>query len=93
MEKWGRIDALVNNAGITRAAKPDDMDSLSAEDFADVFAVNVTGCYMMARAVVPHMKTAGRGTIVNVSSLAGVNGIGSSIAYATSKGALNTMTL
>ena len=42
MEKWGRIDALVNNAGITRAAKPGDMDSLSADDFADVFAVNGT---------------------------------------------------
>jgi NAD(P)-dependent dehydrogenase (short-subunit alcohol dehydrogenase family) len=93
MEKWGRIDALVNNAGITRMAKGGHMDGLSADDFADVFAVNVTGAYMMARAVAPHMTAAGRGTIVNVSSLAGVNGAGSSIAYATSKGALNTMTL
>ena len=93
MEKWGRIDALVNNAGISRMAKGGHMDGLTADDFADVFAVNVTGCYMMARAVAPHMQAAGRGTIVNVSSIAGVNGKGSSIAYATSKGALNTMTL
>ena len=93
MDKWGRIDVLVNNAGISRMARGGHMDGLSAEDFADVFAVNVTGCYLMACAVVPHMQAAGRGCIVNVSSIAGINGKGSSIAYATSKGALNTMTL
>ena len=93
MEKWGRIDVLVNNAGTTRFADAADMDALSADDFADVFAVNVTGAFQMTRAVAPHMKSGGRGSVVNVSSLAAVNGIGSSVAYAASKGALNTMTL
>jgi 3-oxoacyl-[acyl-carrier protein] reductase len=92
-EKWGRIDALVNNAGTTRFAEAQDLEALSADDFAEIFAVNVTGPYMMIRAVAPHMKAAGRGTIVNVSSLAAVTGQGSSVAYSASKGALNTMTL
>ncbi len=93
MDKWGRIDALVNNAGITKFADQGDLDALQAEDFQRVFAVNVIGAYQMIRAVAPHMKAAGQGTVVNISSIAGVMGIGSSMAYAATKGALNTMTL
>ncbi len=93
IDKWGRIDALVNNAGATRFADAADLEALSAEDFHSVYAVNVIGPYQMTRAVAPHMKAAGRGAIVNVSSVAGVMGVGSSVAYAASKGALNTMTL
>ena len=91
--KWGRIDGLVNNAGTTKFVGFEDLGGLSAEDFQHIFAVNVIGPYQMIRAVAPHMKEAGRGAIVNVSSIAGVFGLGSSIAYAASKGALNTMTL
>lgn len=93
MERWGRIDALVNNAGTTKFVMHPDLDGLSAEDFQKIYAVNTIGPFQMSRAVAPHMKAGGRGAIVNVSSMAGVMGTGSSIAYAASKGALNTMTL
>jgi 3-oxoacyl-[acyl-carrier protein] reductase len=93
MEKWGRIDALINNAGTTKFVAHSDLDGLSAEDFQRIYGVNVIGPFQMTRAVAPHMKAAGHGAIVNISSVAGVMGVGSSIAYAASKGALNTMTL
>jgi len=90
---WGRIDALVNSAGVTVPARHDDLEALSGADFHAVYDVNVVGSYQMIRAVAPAMKAQGRGAIVNVSSAAGVDGSGSSVAYAASKGALNTMTL
>jgi 3-oxoacyl-[acyl-carrier protein] reductase len=93
MEEWGRIDILVNNAGTTKFAAHDDLDALSAEDFAAIYAVNVIGPYQMVRAARVGLAAHGEGAVVNVSSLAGVAGMGSSIAYAASKGALNTMTL
>ena len=92
-ERWGRIDALVNNAGTTKFVPHTDLDGLTRDDFLRVYAVNTVGPYMMTRAVVPAMQRGQRGSIVNVSSIAGVMGVGSSIAYAASKGALNTMTL
>ena len=92
MNKWGRVDALVNNAGTTKYVPHDDLEGLTPEDFEHIFRVNVFGLYQMTRAVTPHMKAAGHGAIVNVSSIAGVYGQGSSIAYAGSKGAVNTMT-
>ncbi|MDP6390524.1 MAG: SDR family oxidoreductase [Alphaproteobacteria bacterium] len=93
IEKWGRVDALVNNAGTTKYVDHDDLEGLTPEDFERIFRVNVFGLYQMIRAVTPHMKAAGRGSIVNISSISGVTGIGSSVAYAGSKGAVNTMTL
>jgi len=93
LEKWGRIDALVNNAGTTKFAQHGDLDALQADDFQRIFGVNVIGPFQMVRAVVPAMQRQGAGTIVNVSSIAGIMGMGSSVAYAASKGALNTMTL
>jgi len=92
---FGRIDALFNNAGITKHA-PDhaDLDALTDEDFIRLYRVNVIGAFQMVRAARPLLEAAARpAAVVNTSSIAGVTGIGSSVAYAASKGALTTMTL
>jgi 3-oxoacyl-[acyl-carrier protein] reductase len=94
LAKWGRIDALVNNAGTTKVAfNHADLGALSAADFQHVYGVNVIGAFQMIRAVEPAMRKQGGGAVVNVSSIAAVMGVGTSVAYAASKGALNTMTL
>lgn len=93
LDKWGRIDILVNNAGTSVFADHHDLEALTGDDFRHIYSLNVVGPYQMIRAVAPAMKQAGKGAVVNVSSIAAVTGIGSSIAYAASKGALNTMTL
>jgi 3-oxoacyl-[acyl-carrier protein] reductase len=93
LERWGRIDGLVNNAGTTKFVPHADLDGLSAEDFLSIYATNVVGAFQMIRAVTPAMKLQGTGAIVNMASIAAVMGNGSCVAYAASKGALNTMTL
>ncbi len=93
LDRFGRIDYLVNNAGVTAFADHADLDALDASDFQRIYGVNVIGSFQMTRAVVGAMRDQGSGAVVNISSIAGVMGIGSSIAYAASKGALNTMTL
>ena len=93
VQKLGRIDILVNNAGTSVFADHRDLEALTAADFHKIYDLNVVGAYQMIRAAAPAMKAAGKGAVVNVSSIAAVTGIGSSIAYAASKGALNTMTL
>jgi len=91
LDKWGRVDALVNNAGTTKFVKHPDLDGLSADDFLRIYRVNVVGPFQMARACAPALKRA-KGAVVNVSSVAAKLGTGSSIAYAASKSALNAMT-
>jgi 3-oxoacyl-[acyl-carrier protein] reductase len=91
LDKWGRIDALVNNAGTTKFVDHANLDGLTADDFLRIYRTNVVGAFQMTRACAPALKTA-RGAIVNVSSVASQLGIGSSLAYAASKAALNTMT-
>src|SRR5881394_3852886 len=98
LKAWGRVDGLVNNAGTTKFQNQGDLEGVTPEDFDRILRVNVTGPYMMSRAIYPTMKKQWdaqqeRGSIVNISSIAGVMGVGTSIPYAASKGALNTLTL
>ncbi len=94
IEKWNRIDALVNNAGTTKFAwDHSDLNSLDANDFQNIYAVNVVGPFQMVKAAKEHLLKSSNPCVVNISSIAGIKGIGSSVAYASSKGALNTMTL
>ena len=91
--RWGRIDALVNNAGVTSFAGAANWDALDAQTFERILGVNAMGAFWMVRACVPHLKATGAGAIVNVSSIAGALGVGSSVPYIASKGAVNAMTL
>lgn len=92
LARWGRIDGLVNNAGITTFAGPANWEALDAQTFQHIMGVNVVGAFQMVRACAVHLK-ARQGAIVNVSSIAGALGIGSSVPYVASKGAVNAMTL
>ncbi len=92
--QWGHIDILVNNAGTTKFCEHHDLEGLNAADFQTIYGVNVVGPYQMIRAVTPYMQAnEDGGVVVNVASTAAITGIGSSVAYAASKGALVTMTL
>jgi NAD(P)-dependent dehydrogenase (short-subunit alcohol dehydrogenase family) len=94
-QPYGRIDALFNNAGITKfASRHADLDAVSGEDFLRLYQVNVVGAFQMIRAARPLLEAGdGVSAVVNTSSIAGVVGIGSSVPYAASKGALTTMTI
>ena len=91
MARWGRIDALVCCAGATRFIPMGDLDAVATADFERAYAVNSIGPFQMARAVKLPMQ--GGGAIVNVSSIAGLNGSGSSFPYVMSKAALNILTV
>ncbi|MBX3511922.1 MAG: SDR family oxidoreductase [Hyphomonadaceae bacterium] len=91
---YGRIDALANNAGVTKFAPAHgDLDALDRADFERLYAINVVGPFQMLRAARSLLEAGERASVLMVSSVAAVTGIGSSVAYAASKGALNTMTL
>ena len=89
---FGRLDALVNAAGISKMVAHTDLHELSFDDFQRIYAVNTIGPFQMMRAAAPHLRATGQGAVVNISSRAALSGSGSSIAYAASKGALNTLT-
>jgi 3-oxoacyl-[acyl-carrier protein] reductase len=91
--KLGRADVLVNSAGTTRAVPHADLDALDDETFDRILITNVRGPYSTIRAFAPLLRRSGDAVIVNISSLAAQNGLGSSIAYCASKAALDTMGL
>jgi 3-oxoacyl-[acyl-carrier protein] reductase len=93
LDRFGSVDVLVNNAAITRFIDFRDLESLSEEIWDRILAVNVKGVFFCSRAVVPHMKQQGGGCIVNISSVAGITGAGSSIAYCASKAAVINLTM
>lgn len=93
VEFGGGLDILVNNAGTTQRIPHADLDAVSAELFRHTLDVNVVGPWNVTRAAAPHLRDGDGGQVVNVSSVAGVRPTGSSVPYATSKAALNHLTV
>ena len=93
LERFGSLDVLVNNAAITYFVSFADLDGLTEEMWDRILAVNVKGVFFCSRAVAGPMREIGDGCIVNISSTAGIRGIGSSIAYTASKAAVINLTM
>jgi 3-oxoacyl-[acyl-carrier protein] reductase len=91
-QAFGRLDILVNDAAYNHAIPFADLDNLTPEVWERIMATNLTGPMLLTKAVAPHMKAQGRGRIVNISSVAGLSPMGSSIAYAVSKAGLIHLT-
>ncbi len=92
LDRWGRLDTLVNNAGTTALIPHHDLEAASVDVWRRIFEVNVFGTWAMSVAAMPALREA-HGSIVNVASVAGVRPTGSSVPYAASKAALNHMTV
>jgi len=88
-QTFGRVDVLVNNAGILKFSP---LAETRLEDYLRVVHVNQVGCFLGMKAVIPAMSAAGRGSIVNVSSVAGLEGSAGLVAYSSSKFAIRGMT-
>jgi 3-oxoacyl-[acyl-carrier protein] reductase len=93
VSELGRIDILINNAGTTSFIPHSDLEAVRAEDFQRIMAVNLQGPFQMVRASRAALEASGSGHVVNVSSVAGLRAIGSSIPYCASKAALNNLTV
>ena len=88
-ERFGRLDAVVNNAGTTKFVNHRDLAGLDKDDFFNIYGVNVVGPYQMSRAAESALRASGDSAIVNVSSIAGVRGVGSSMGLCCIKGCTN----
>lgn len=92
LNEFGGLDILVNNAGTTKFCAHHELDGLDKADFLRLYEVNTIGAWQMTRAATPTLRAAGTAHVINMASIAGLDGVGSSIAYAASKGALLTLT-
>ena len=90
--RFGKLDLLVNNAGWTTVVPHNDIDALTDEIFMKTFNVNVFGTWWLTKAALPHLRKSDDGHVINITSIAGVRPVGSSIAYSMTKAALNQMT-
>jgi ketoreductase RED2 len=93
VDRFGQLDILVNNAGWTTVVPHGDLDALTDEIFRKTFEVNVFGTWWLTKAAIPHLRASDDPNIVNITSIAGVRPVGSSMAYSMTKAALNQMTL
>lgn len=93
LRAFGRLDVLVNNAGTTSFIDHGDLEAVGEEDWQRIMAVNVQGPFQCVRAARKALASDGGGAVVNVSSIAGIRAIGSSIPYCASKAALINLTI
>lgn len=92
VDQFGRLDILINDAAFNKAIPFKDLDNLTLELWSKIMATNLTGPMLLSKAVAPVMERQGAGRIVNISSVAGLHPMGSSIAYAVSKAGLIHLT-
>ena len=93
VKEFKSLNILINNAGRTKFASHSDLDALNRDDFDNILSLNLISNYELVKNARPYLANNKKSSIVNISSVAGLKGLGSSIAYASSKGALNSMTL
>lgn len=91
-QTFGRLDVLVNNAATTKFIDHDDLDAMTEELWDRILAVNLKGPFFVIRAAADLLRAGDGGSVVNISSVAGITGNGSSVAYCASKAGLNNMT-
>jgi ketoreductase RED2 len=93
VDRFGQLDILVNNAGWTTRVPHTDLEALTDDIFRKTFEVNVFGTWWLTKAAMPHLRHSTDANVVTITSIAGLRPIGSSIAYAMSKAALNHLTV
>ena len=93
IERFGKLDILVNNAGWTTVVPHHELDELTDDIFRKTFEVNVFGTWWLTKAAIPLLRASDDGNIINITSIAGIRPVGSSMAYSMTKAALNQMTV